>query len=161
MTDTQWGVRSLRLYYPKTRANIASALEDLLILRGIQVTLVGDPQARDFVADSGRQTPFSFIFDPQRVFKDQPSHSRNRPEAGRYFLYITEELPRKGSGAHDALERIRIHELLRGALCVYTTFIQNIEREITAVKRGEQSPLINEYLTEEERSGCLPESWPS
>lgn len=127
MTETQWGVRSLRLYYPKTRANIASALEDLLILRGIQVTLVGDPQARDFIADSGRQTPFSFIFDPQRVFKDQPSHSRNRPEAGRYFLYITEELPRKGSGAHDALERIRIHELLRGALCVYTTFIQNIE----------------------------------
>ena len=32
-----------------------------------------------------------------------------------------------------------------------TTFIQNIEREITAVKHGEKSPLINEYLTEEER----------
>ena len=30
-------------------------------------------------------------------------------------------------------------------------FIQNIEREITAVQRGESSPLIEEYLTEEER----------
>ena len=31
-------------------------------------------------------------------------------------------------------------------------FIQNIEREITAVQRGEHSPLIEEYLTEEERA---------
>ena len=31
-------------------------------------------------------------------------------------------------------------------------FIQNIEREIEAVKRGDCSPLIEEYLTEEERS---------
>ena len=31
-------------------------------------------------------------------------------------------------------------------------FIQNIEREITAVQRGECSPLIDEYLTEEERA---------
>ena len=31
-------------------------------------------------------------------------------------------------------------------------FIQNIEREIAAVKRGECSPLIEEYLTEEERT---------
>ena len=30
-------------------------------------------------------------------------------------------------------------------------FIQNIEREIAAVQRGESSPLIEEYLTEEER----------
>ena len=30
-------------------------------------------------------------------------------------------------------------------------FIQNIEREIAAVQRGEHSPLIEEYLTEEER----------
>ena len=30
-------------------------------------------------------------------------------------------------------------------------FIQNIEREISAVQRGENSPLIEEYLTEEER----------
>ena len=37
-----------------------------------------------------------------------------------------------------------------------TTFIQNIEREIAAVKRGDKSPLINEYLTEEERSGGRP-----
>ena len=31
-------------------------------------------------------------------------------------------------------------------------FVQNIEREISAVKRGEHSPLIEEYLTEEERA---------
>ena len=31
-------------------------------------------------------------------------------------------------------------------------FIQNIEREIAAVQRGECSPLIEEYLTEEERA---------
>ena len=31
-------------------------------------------------------------------------------------------------------------------------FIENIEREIAAVERGECSPLIEEYLTEEERS---------
>ena len=31
-------------------------------------------------------------------------------------------------------------------------FIQNIEREIAAVQRCERSPLIEEYLTEEERA---------
>ena len=31
-------------------------------------------------------------------------------------------------------------------------FIQNIEREITAIQRGESSPLIKEYLTEEEQA---------
>ena len=31
-------------------------------------------------------------------------------------------------------------------------FIQNIEREIAAVQRGECSPLIEKYLTEEERA---------
>ena len=31
-------------------------------------------------------------------------------------------------------------------------FIQNIEREIAAVQQGEQSPLIDEYLTDEERA---------
>ena len=30
-------------------------------------------------------------------------------------------------------------------------FVQNIEREIAAVERGDQSPLIDEYLTDEER----------
>ena len=35
-------------------------------------------------------------------------------------------------------------------------FIQNIEREISAVQRGENSPLIEDYLTEEERaSRCV------
>ena len=31
-------------------------------------------------------------------------------------------------------------------------FIQNIEREISAIQRGEQSPIIEEYLTEDERA---------
>ena len=31
-------------------------------------------------------------------------------------------------------------------------FVQNIEREISAVQRGEHSPLIDEYLTDEERA---------
>lgn len=31
-------------------------------------------------------------------------------------------------------------------------FIDNIEREIAAVERGDCSPLIEEYLTEEERA---------
>ena len=31
-------------------------------------------------------------------------------------------------------------------------FIQNIEREIAAIKQGEHSPLIEEYLTGEERA---------
>ena len=30
-------------------------------------------------------------------------------------------------------------------------FIQNIEREIAALQRGDCSPLIEEYLTDEER----------
>ena len=35
-------------------------------------------------------------------------------------------------------------------------FIQSIEREIAAVQRGECSPLIEEYLTKEERaSRCI------
>ena len=35
-------------------------------------------------------------------------------------------------------------------------FIANIEREIAAVQRGENSPLIEDYLTDEERSGKRP-----
>ena len=35
-------------------------------------------------------------------------------------------------------------------------FIANIEREIAALERGEHSPLINDYLTDAERSGQRP-----
>ena len=35
-------------------------------------------------------------------------------------------------------------------------FIENIEREIAAIERGDHSPLIADYLTEEERSGRRP-----
>ena len=39
-------------------------------------------------------------------------------------------------------------------------FIQNIEREISAVQRGEQSPLIEEYLTEEKRASRSVDNQP-
>ena len=35
-------------------------------------------------------------------------------------------------------------------------FIENIEREIAAIERGDHSPLIADYLNEEERSGGRP-----
>jgi len=35
-------------------------------------------------------------------------------------------------------------------------FVANIEREIAALERGEHSPLIADYLSEEERSGKRP-----
>ena len=35
-------------------------------------------------------------------------------------------------------------------------FIENIEREIEAVRRGDNSPLIDEYLTNDERAGRRP-----
>ena len=39
-------------------------------------------------------------------------------------------------------------------------FIQNIEREIAAVQRGEHSPLIDGYLTTEERASMGVENQP-
>ena len=35
-------------------------------------------------------------------------------------------------------------------------FVANIEREIAALNRGEDSPLIEDYLTDAERSGSRP-----
>ena len=35
-------------------------------------------------------------------------------------------------------------------------FIENIEREIAAIERGNNSPLIEDYLTDEELSGRRP-----
>ena len=35
-------------------------------------------------------------------------------------------------------------------------FIENIEREIEAVRRGDNSPLIEEYLTNDEHAGSRP-----
>ena len=35
-------------------------------------------------------------------------------------------------------------------------FIENIEREIAAIERGNNSPLIADYLTDEERSSRRP-----
>ena len=36
-------------------------------------------------------------------------------------------------------------------------FISNIEREIAALERGQPSPIIEEYLTEEERANAVEE----
>ena len=35
-------------------------------------------------------------------------------------------------------------------------FIENIEREIAAIERGDNSPLIADYLTGDERAGSRP-----
>ena len=35
-------------------------------------------------------------------------------------------------------------------------FIENIEREIAAIERGDNSPLIVDYLTDDERAGSRP-----
>ena len=35
-------------------------------------------------------------------------------------------------------------------------FIENIEREIAAIERGDYSPLIADYLTDDERAGSRP-----
>ena len=35
-------------------------------------------------------------------------------------------------------------------------FIENIEREIAAIEQGNNSPLIADYLTDDERSGRRP-----
>ncbi len=35
-------------------------------------------------------------------------------------------------------------------------FIENIECEIAAIKRGDNSPLIADYLTDDERAGSRP-----
>ena len=35
-------------------------------------------------------------------------------------------------------------------------FIENIEREIAAIERGNNSPLIADYLTDDERAGSRP-----
>ena len=35
-------------------------------------------------------------------------------------------------------------------------FIENIEREIAAIERGDNSPLIGDYLTDDELAGSRP-----
>ena len=35
-------------------------------------------------------------------------------------------------------------------------FIENIEREIAAIERGNNSPVIADYLTDDERAGSRP-----
>ena len=57
--------------------------------------------------------------------------------------------------AADELERLkRVLEVAKRN--GNTLFIDNIEREISAVERGDQSPLITDYLTQDERLGRRP-----
>ena len=57
--------------------------------------------------------------------------------------------------AADELERLkRVLEVAKRN--GNTLFIDNIEREISAVERGDQSPLITDYLTQAERLGRRP-----
>ena len=54
--------------------------------------------------------------------------------------------------AADELERLkRVLEVAKRN--GNTLFIDNIEREISAVECGDQSPLIMDYLTQDERLG--------
>ena len=131
MTSDAWSVTALRLYYPESRTNVAHAVGDLLSLRGIRVTPVGRPSALDFRTVSGRKAPYSFILDPHRVWgrgdSTKPVHAAPRPSAGRYFVYITEPLPRRGTHAHARFVEDGIPDILDGALCAYTTFLQNLD----------------------------------
>ena len=57
--------------------------------------------------------------------------------------------------AADELERLkRVLEVAKRN--GNTLFIDNIEREISAVERGDQSPLITDYLTQDECLGRRP-----
>ena len=132
MSEKPWSVRALRFYYPPRRENVAAALGDLLTLRGIQVTLAGLPGPGELVERSGRQPPLSFVFDPHEVFGRAGLRVGGvvgppRLAAGRYFVYITDELPRKGARGYSGLVAQGLMETLRGALCVYTTFMQNLD----------------------------------
>ena len=145
MTSEAWSVTALRLYYPASRTNVAHALGDLLSLRGIEVTPVGRPSALDFRTVSGRQAPYSFVLDPQYLWGRGagPAHVTPRPAAGRYFVYITEELPRRGTTAHAKFVDDDIPGLLNGALCAYTTFLQNLDgHSIACATRVLPPPLV-------------------
>ena len=62
---------------------------------------------------------------------------------------------RESNPAADELERLkRVLEVAKRN--GNTLFIDNIEREISAVERGDQSPLITDYLTQAERLGRRP-----
>lgn len=61
----------------------------------------------------------------------------------------------ESNSAADELERLkRVLEVAKRNGNIL--FIDNIEREISAVERGDQSPLITDYLTQDERLGRRP-----
>ena len=125
MDEKHWSVRSLDMYYPAKRTNLAAALSDLLTLRGVSVRLIGETHADSFVVASGRQHPLSFIIDPQEVLAS--SARSRRPMPGRYFVYVTQELPRKGGAGWAAWQAAGWGIVLKDALCVYATFPQIVE----------------------------------
>ena len=125
MAEKQWNVRSLDMYFPDKKTNLAASLGDLLTLRGVAVRLVGRARAGSFAVASGRQHALSFIIDPQSVLSTTVGGAR--PAPGRYFAYATEEVPRKGSSAYAAFIAGGWDTFFKGALCVYLTFPQILE----------------------------------
>lgn len=96
--------------------------------------------------------------DPDHPFHDLSAHSTER--LGSSTLSRENEvlqrrlmvLNQEQQGELDRLNKVLDVAKRNGN----QLFIENIEREIAAIERGEHSPLIADYLTEEERSGKRP-----
>ena len=96
--------------------------------------------------------------DPDHSFHDVPAHPTQRLGSSalagenevlqRRLMVLNDEQQAELDRLNTALE---VAKRNRNQL-----FIENIEREIAAIERGDHSPLIADYLTEEERSGGRP-----
>lgn len=96
--------------------------------------------------------------DPDHPFHDLPAHSTERlgssalPRENEVLQRRLMVLNQEQQGELDRLNKVLDVAKRNGN----QLFIENIEREIAAIERGEHSPLIADYLTEEERSGKRP-----
>ena len=96
--------------------------------------------------------------DPDHPFHDLPAHSTERlgssalPRENEVLQRRLMVLNQEQQAELDRLNKVLDVAKRNGN----QLFIANIEREIAATERGENSPLIADYLTEEERSGKRP-----
>ena len=96
--------------------------------------------------------------DPDHPFHDLPAHSTERlgssalPRENEVLQRRLMVLNEEQQAELDRLNKVLDVAKRNGN----QLFIANIEREIAATERGENSPLIADYLTEEERSGKRP-----
>ena len=96
--------------------------------------------------------------DPDHSFHDVPAHPTQRLGSSA-LAGENEVLQRRlmGLNQEQQAELDRLNTVLEVAKRNGNQlFIDNIEREIAAIERGDHSPLIEDYLTEEERSGGRP-----